>query len=253
MYCKNCGAENPDGAKFCGECGQKFSNIVIKSEKSMLVALVISFFLPGLGIVYAGNVKKGMVLFIVGFVFNFLGIGIAICSIVGILVWAYSLYCTYNEVKIANGISNPNLIEDLKSQEGSKKVVGIVVILIIVLIVLSGISVALTRNAYDGHHSADYKPTSNSGGSHVSSNPSSSSSGSNSYSSSSNGHDVSSHYEGEYGSADTNGRIYDDGSIEAHQKGTTDYGDYQVDSYMDSSGNLHGTVDVGGRTYHVSN
>ena len=40
--------------------------------------------------------------------------------------------------------------------------------------------------------------------------------------------------------------------MDAHQTGHTDYGDYQIDSHMDSDGNIHGTVEMGGKTYHVS-
>ena len=72
-----------------------------------------------------------------------------------------------------------------------------------------------------------------------------------SYSSSSNGHDVHTHYEGEEGTDDTYGTVYDDGSVESHSSGHTKYGDYQMDSYMDSDGNIHGTANIGGHTYTI--
>lgn len=72
-----------------------------------------------------------------------------------------------------------------------------------------------------------------------------------SYSSSSNGHDVHTHYEGEDGTDDTYGTVYDDGSVESHSSGHTKYGDYQMDSYMDSDGNIHGTANIGGHTYTI--
>ena len=253
MFCEKCGAENPDDAKFCSGCGRKIEKRIIKSkDKDMILALLISFILVGLGIAYAGNKKKGIVLFVVGFVFSVLGIAISICSVIGILIWVYGLYETYKEVKIANGVSNPNLVEDIKGMENPKKIGCCIAILVILLIAISGISGALSPKTSD----VDSKTTSYDSDlskSDVSSSPSSySGSGSSKHSSSSNGHDVSSHYEGEHGSSDTYGKVYDDGSVESHQTGHTDYGDYRVDSYMDSSGNIHGTVDVGGRTYHVS-
>lgn len=74
---------------------------------------------------------------------------------------------------------------------------------------------------------------------------------SNSVSSSSDGYDTYYSYEDEYGSGDLKGTVYSDGSVEAHQKGTTKFGDYEVNSYMDSEGNIHGTVTTGGYTYYV--
>ena len=271
MFCENCGSEIPDDATFCPNCGSKSksrsaSKVTVKKDKNMITALIISFILTGLGIFYAGNKKKGIILFVVGLIFSFFGIAISICAAIGILIWAYALYETYNEVKIANGESNPNLIEDVKGFPKNKKIGAIIVIAIILLIVIGGIVGAFTpkttTNADDLDDDYDSELDSVNDSSSVSSDDysssgssdysSSSSDGSGSYSSSSNGHDVSSHYEGEYGSSDTHGTVYDDGSVEAHETGHTDYGDYKIDSYMDSDGNLHGDVEVGGQTYHVS-
>lgn len=63
--------------------------------------------------------------------------------------------------------------------------------------------------------------------------------------------DTHSHYEGDEGTADTHGKVYSDGSVEAHTTGSTKYGDYQIDSYMDSDGNVHGKVKTGGHTYYT--
>ena len=247
MYCESCGAEIPDDVTFCSNCGKKIENSIVKS-KDVALALIISFILIGLGVAYAGNKKKGIILFVVGL------IAVPICSVIGILIWAYGLYETYNEVKIANGVSNPNLIEDIKGLENPKKIGYCIVILIIVLIVVGSVVGAFSPKTSDikSTSNSDLSTSDISSSSSSSSGSSSSGSSSNKYSSSSNGHDVSSHYEGEYGSSDTHGTVYDDGSVESHQTGHTSYGDYKVDSYMDSSGNIHGTVDVGGRTYHVS-
>lgn len=274
MFCENCGSEIKDDSTFCQNCGSKIRTSVnaskvaadVKEDKNMIVALIISFILPGLGIFYAGNRKKGLIFFIVGLIFAFIGRAVPICGAIGILIWAYALYETYNEVKIANGEANPNLIEDIKGFPQDKKIGAIVVIAIIFLIVVGGIAGAFmpkqttTTNDLDDDYSTNVGnvSSSSSGGSSdysssgSDSNSYSSSDGSSSYSSSSNGHDVSSHYEGEYGTSDTHGTVYDDGSVEAHETGHTDYGDYKIDSYMDSDGNIHGDVEVGGQTYHVS-
>lgn len=280
MYCEECGKEIPDGATFCPHCGLKTKEKKSKSEstvatnqnKDMKIALIISFFLIGLGVAYAGNKKKGILLFVVGLVLGILGIGIPICAVISLLIWVYGLVCTYEEVKIANGASDPNLVRDYKTWDKPKKTKAIVIGLIVLLIVIAGSINAFTlktthtddsdldsdldtdlNSDSDSDLDSDDVDTDVSSSSSSDSSSSSSSGSGESYSSSSDGHDVSYHYEGEYGSSDTHGKVYDDGSVESHQKGTTDYGDYQIDSYMDSDGKVHGTVDVGGKTYHVSN
>lgn len=65
----------------------------------MMVALVISFILTGLGIAYAGNVQKGVILFAAAVVLNVLGLWVSmIFSLLSIAVWIYGLYATYQEV-----------------------------------------------------------------------------------------------------------------------------------------------------------
>lgn len=212
-------------------------------SKNMILALIISFILPGLGIAYAGNMKKGIIIFVLGIIFNFLGRAIPLFAIIGIMIWAYGLYCTYNEVKMANGDSNPNLIEDWKGWNTNKKIISAIVILVIFLIVVSTVIGAFAPKT--NHEIKDSTPSNSS----YSSLPSTSDSKSSS--SSSNGQDVSYHYDGKEGSSDTHGKVYDDGSVESHQTGHTKYGDYQIDSYMDSDGNVHGSVQTGGKTYRV--
>lgn len=69
------------------------------AEKNMMVALVISFILTGLGIAYAGNVQKGVILFAAAVVLNVLGLWVSmIFSLLSIAVWIYGLYATYQEV-----------------------------------------------------------------------------------------------------------------------------------------------------------
>lgn len=66
----------------------------------MTIALVISFIFSGLGIAYAGDVKKGFTLFAVSILLNVLGMWTSsLFSYLSILVWAYGLYATYLEVR----------------------------------------------------------------------------------------------------------------------------------------------------------
>ncbi|WP_407381033.1 hypothetical protein [Methanobrevibacter sp.] len=73
-------------------------------QKSMIVAMIISFFLAGLGIAYAGNVGKGVKIFLLALfvfiinIFVFMGI----LSVVYVIIWIAGLVLTYLEVNEAN-------------------------------------------------------------------------------------------------------------------------------------------------------
>jgi len=63
-----------------------------------ILALIISFFLPGIGTVYAGNIMKGLIIFIVAVILGALAtiflLGI-IAYILYIIVWLYGMYDAY--------------------------------------------------------------------------------------------------------------------------------------------------------------
>lgn len=81
MFCDNCGAELADNATFCSKCGKKIKN------KNIYIALVLTFILTGLGSIYAGNTKKGLLLMIIRVVSAALAIFSNIFSILSVLVW----------------------------------------------------------------------------------------------------------------------------------------------------------------------
>ncbi len=104
-FCPNCGANlpNPD-VKFCNECGSQINSTPIpgdskkpeevhREEKSPAVAILCSFFIPGLGQVYNGDTEKGIAVF-----FGTL-IGVFIFFIPGLLVWLFGLYDVYTTAK----------------------------------------------------------------------------------------------------------------------------------------------------------
>jgi hypothetical protein len=63
-----------------------------------IVALIISFFLPGIGTVYAGNIMKGLIIFIIAVIFGALA-GIFLLGIIAyvlyIIVWLYGMFDAY--------------------------------------------------------------------------------------------------------------------------------------------------------------
>ncbi len=118
-FCDKCGAQlKTENARFCDKCGAKVkfagntqsnanaSNIPLNvEEKSMAVALLISFFLSGLGMAYAGNVAKGVGYFALSILIIFLA-GLIfygwIPFVINITVWAVGLALTYQEVNECN-------------------------------------------------------------------------------------------------------------------------------------------------------
>ena len=74
------------------------------AKKNMIIALVLSLIWSGLGLIYAGDVQKGIILAVVAIIaevlYHFVN---QIFGIVVFIIWIYSLYATYNEVKAVNG------------------------------------------------------------------------------------------------------------------------------------------------------
>jgi hypothetical protein len=98
MFCSQCGADNPDGARFCGKCGAPMAaaapapapaatdtvrggggaapapvvvnnsgsgmGAVSPTGKTPWVATLLSFFISGLGQMYNSDFKKGAVMFV---------------------------------------------------------------------------------------------------------------------------------------------------------------------------------------------
>jgi TM2 domain-containing membrane protein YozV len=67
-----------------------------------ILALIISFFLPGIGTVYAGNIMKGIIIFVVALILGSLAtvflLGI-IAWILYVIVWLYGMYDAYTTAK----------------------------------------------------------------------------------------------------------------------------------------------------------
>ena len=89
-FCDKCGHKlaNEKG-KFCERCGAEVKyesdssaggnvNIpVYTEEKSMTVAMILSFIFAGTGIAYAGNLEKGIGIFIVSIIMNIIALATA--------------------------------------------------------------------------------------------------------------------------------------------------------------------------------
>ena len=166
MFCSNCGFELKGNAKFCPNCGSKLKSRRVV-QKNMYIAMFLSFILTGLGVIYAGNSDKGLRVLAAVIIFSVLGLFNSIFTFLAAFFWIYGLYATYMEVKLANG-ENPDLINDYKSLDKSKKNLLFIFILLIVL-VLAFISISsLHLITYHPSDSSDYRASYSSGGSHSS-------------------------------------------------------------------------------------
>lgn len=109
QFCSNCGFEMPRGSKFCPECGASTSraanagttNQVRNTNKSSGLAAILSFLIIGLGQIYLGLTKKGILLFI-GAVISGILMFVLIGWITWFIIWIYSIYDAYNSAEKMN-------------------------------------------------------------------------------------------------------------------------------------------------------
>lgn len=209
MYCQNCGTELEDTATFCSNCGKK----VRTTHKNIYLALILTFFITGLGSVYAGDTKKGIALLIIRVVLAVLGVFVSFFFVMSVLVWAYAFYEAYKDVQIANGHRNPNLASDFKTWGRDQKIIAGLIIGIIMIFTVSGCISPFMVAEYSYDDSGSHYYVSDGG----------SSSGSSSY---------SSHYGGVDDSPRTIAKNDPDWYYDHY-----DYGDYdEIDEYMESQG-----------------
>ena len=108
-FCANCGFKMDENVKFCPSCGAPTSKtmnaneqgLVLKPGKSAFLAALLSFFIIGLGQVYIGLTKKGIMLFIAAIVCGILGL-VIIGWILWLIVWIYAIYDAYNSANRMN-------------------------------------------------------------------------------------------------------------------------------------------------------
>ena len=81
---------------------------VVSGEKSMVLGIILWFFLGGIGLAYAGRVGLGIALFIIEIVCAFLAF-LIIPAIIAIIVWIVALYLTYKAIKENNELWTQHL------------------------------------------------------------------------------------------------------------------------------------------------
>ena len=110
-YCSNCGASIDEKAEICPKCGVRVSEPpvsripIIPEQKNVGLAVVLSFFIPGLGQIYCGKVARGLGIIVLS-ILMFLMFGFAAASnpnssdaavplLLWILVYLWNLYDAY--------------------------------------------------------------------------------------------------------------------------------------------------------------
>ena len=124
QFCPNCGSKIPKNIKFCPECGSPTSNTpqtnntanntgnsVVNTNKDPALAAILSFLIIGLGQIYLGLTKKGIILFIAAVISGFL-MFILIGFALWLLIWVYAIYDAYKSAqKMQNGIAVEDTID----------------------------------------------------------------------------------------------------------------------------------------------
>lgn len=106
MFCKNCGSEIDEKAEICPKCGVRVKPVPINTEKkSSGIAAIASFFIPGLGQIYNGEIGKGILFIIISFILVLLML-VAIGFILYPLFWILNIYDAYKTAERINAQQN---------------------------------------------------------------------------------------------------------------------------------------------------
>jgi len=91
-FCTNCGSKIDINAEICPKCGVRQAGSA--GEKNPVIAGILSFLIVGLGQVYAGKPKRGIVLFIASVVFALLS-WLMIPVLLVLACWLVGIYDAY--------------------------------------------------------------------------------------------------------------------------------------------------------------
>jgi TM2 domain-containing membrane protein YozV len=147
-YCSDCGKplEN-ENSKFCNDCGaqqdttlpgEKQDSVRIvrgPEEKNPFLAIVCSFFIPGLGQVYNGETAKGVGIF-AGTL-----IGLFLLIIPGLIVWIFGWYDAYMTATRMNNQEIPFIPTNTAHMIIFFILVVIITTIVIFLVVVSAMAV----------------------------------------------------------------------------------------------------------------
>ena len=125
--------------------------ITDSKQTDKLIALIISFLLPGLGVVYVGNTIKGVIIFIIWIMFTM------IFAPIGTIVWVYGIYATYIEVCSKYDDKYFDIIRWWKNLSKTKKKL-VIIAACLILIVFGGLFTLISSlgTHYGGYSGSGY-------------------------------------------------------------------------------------------------
>jgi TM2 domain-containing membrane protein YozV len=109
-FCVNCGAEIDARAEICPKCGVPISPFLASAQvaqsppvtkKNEGLAAVLSLIFVGLGQIYNGQIGKGILFIILGFIFILLTL-VLIGFLLYFVLWVFNIYDAYETAKKIN-------------------------------------------------------------------------------------------------------------------------------------------------------
>lgn len=118
-FCHNCGFELDGNFKFCPNCGYDLENkrqvrtkaydsVVTTEEKSVLVSVILSVIIPGLGHFYLGLSRKGA-MFLIAYVVSAILILLLIGFVLVFIIWIWALI---DVIQSTNALNRGESVED---------------------------------------------------------------------------------------------------------------------------------------------
>ncbi|WP_081633106.1 zinc ribbon domain-containing protein [Candidatus Methanomassiliicoccus intestinalis] len=116
MFCPKCGNDIENGSSYCKNCGARIESTpqsayqagvppqYILPLKSSGIAAILSFIIPGAGVIYAGQIGKGLLYFIIGIIVSFATIMLLPFIVVFLIFWVWQIYDAYNITEEYNQI-----------------------------------------------------------------------------------------------------------------------------------------------------
>lgn len=118
-FCHNCGFELKGDFKFCPNCGYDLENktqirrpshdaVVSVEEKNIIVSIILSAIIPGLGHFYLGLSRKGAI-FLLAYVVSAILILLLIGFILVLVIWIWALV---DVIQSTNALNRGESVED---------------------------------------------------------------------------------------------------------------------------------------------
>ena len=115
-YCSNCGYELGGDFNFCPNCGydlkpkdtSKTKSLSVNQNKNILLAVILSVLLPGLGQIYLGLDHKGAI-FLIAYVISAILILLIIGFLLCFVIWIWALIDT---IQSTNALNRGDVVKD---------------------------------------------------------------------------------------------------------------------------------------------